>query len=42
MSYQFELVIDIKRLEEQNKFIRQGILSFNDSFMGRFLRFFLK
>ncbi|ABQ56126.1 TPA: GNAT family N-acetyltransferase [Legionella pneumophila subsp. pneumophila] len=34
MSYQFELVTDIKTLEEQNKFIRQGILSFNDSFMG--------
>ncbi|HAU1171926.1 TPA: GNAT family N-acetyltransferase, partial [Legionella pneumophila] len=34
MNYQFELVVDTKLLEQQDKMIRDGIVNFNAPFTG--------
>ncbi|HAU2048124.1 TPA: GNAT family N-acetyltransferase, partial [Legionella pneumophila] len=34
MSYQLELVVDTKLLEQQDKIIRDGIINFNAPFTG--------
>lgn len=34
MSYQFELVMDTNPLEQEDKIIREGIISFNEPFTG--------
>ncbi|HFL2714598.1 TPA: GNAT family N-acetyltransferase [Legionella pneumophila] len=34
MQYQAELVIDVEQLNQQDKFIREGIVTFNAPFIG--------